>query len=302
MTNTSSPIPHLLWFDLTQEDSSDDVPGQFADCCRISRAPGVTLTGLDLRLRPDMICLQYDSPDALGLNRLLAIKRQVPSIPVTMLTVQHSEELAIWAFRSGAWDYLVLPLANAERQRYLRALRQLCELRRNPPSGRQKRPLERSQELPESVRLTARAQKQQPLERVMQHIQQHFQEPLDQKSMADLCNMTPIRFSRAFKDVYGVGFLEFVQSKRMEHAHDLLLNSQMPVSSIAYASGFKDPSYFTRAFRQHYGLSPSEFRSRNSIAGLKLPVLPKAREAERGWSERLALPILDMTGLALPIE
>lgn len=302
MMNACSFPPHLLWFDLRQEDSADDTIGQFAESCRISRASSASLAGLDLQLRPDMICLQYDRPDALGLNLLLAIKREAPSIPLTMLTVQHSEELAIWAFRSGAWDYLVLPLANAERQRYLRALKQLCELRRNPPRGRQKRPLERVQELPESVRLTTKAQKQQPLERVMQHIQQHFREPLDQKSMADLCNMTPIRFSRAFKDVYGVGFLEFVQSKRMEHAHELLLNSQMPVSSIAYASGFKDPSYFTRAFRQHYGLSPSELRSRNAISGLKLPVLPKTRDAQRGWSERLAFPEPGRMGMSLPAD
>lgn len=136
----------------------------------------------------------------------------------------------------------------------------------------------------------------------MQYIQQHFHEPLDQKSMADLCNMTPIRFSRAFKEVYGVGFLEFVQSRRIEHAHELLLNSQMPVSSIAYASGLKDPSYFTRAFRQHYGLSPSELRSRNAIAGLQLPVPPKSRDAQRGWSERLAFPEPSRMGMPLPVD
>jgi len=302
MTIQGSPAPHLLWFDLTQDGSAEEVIGQFADSCRVSRAPSANLAGLDLRLRPDMICLHYDQPDALGLDLLSTIKREAPSIPVTMLTVQHSEELAVWAFRAGAWDYLVLPLAGGEQQRYLNALRQLCELRRNPPAGRQKRPLERSQSLPESVRLTNRAQKQQPLQRVVRHIQQHFHEPLDQKSMADLCGMTPIRFSRTFKEVYGLGFLEFVKGMRMEHAHDLLLNSQMPVSSIAYACGFKDPSYFTRAFRLRYGISPSEMRAQHSISNPELTVFPAGVEPERSWSERLGIPQAPRTSNGLLVE
>lgn len=262
MMNERSLIPHLLWFDLNQDGSAQEAMSFFAGCCRINRVQGFDLSWLNPENSPDMICLSYDRPDALGLSRLPTLKREVPSIPITMLTVQHSEELAVWAFRSGAWDYLVMPLGNTERQRYLQALYELCELRRKPPASQQKRPLERIQDLPESVRLTAKSQKQQPLQRVMRYIERRFQESLEQKAMAELCGMTPVRFSRVFKEVYGIGFQEFVQRKRMEHAHGLLLNSQMSISSVAYASGFKDPSYFTRAFRQHYGLSPREFRSR----------------------------------------
>lgn len=263
MMNERSLIPHLLWFDLSQDGSAQEAISLLAECCRISHVQGFDLSWLNPKDSPDMICLSYDRPDALGLSHLPALKREAPSIPITLLTVQHSEELAVWAFRSGAWDYLVMPLGNPERQRYLQALYELCELRRNPSDSQQKRPLERVQDLPESVRLTAKSQKQQPLQRVMRYIERHFQESLEQKAMAELCGMTAVRFSRVFKEVYGIGFQEFVQSKRMEHAHGLLLNSQMPISSVAYASGFKDPSYFTRAFRQHYGLSPREFRSRN---------------------------------------
>ena len=48
--------------------------------------------------------------------------------------------------------------------------------------------------------------------------------------------------------------------KRMQAAEELLLNSEIPVSSVAYMVGFKDPSYFARAFRQHFGHSPSTCR------------------------------------------
>lgn len=214
---------------------------------------------------PDMICMHYDRPDALGLDLLLQIKRAAPSIPITMLTVQHSEELAIWAFRSGAWEYLLLPLLQPELNRYLQALRELCQLRRNSQASAKKQPLSRTNALPECVRLTAQYQRQQPMQGAVHYIEEHFQEHIEQKEMAERCGMTPFRFSRLFKQTYGVGFLEFVLRKRMEKAEELLCNSQMPVTSIAYALGFQDPSYFARAFKQHFGCCPSDFRREGAL-------------------------------------
>lgn len=46
----------------------------------------------------------------------------------------------------------------------------------------------------------------------------------------------------------------------MNLAMDLLVNSQMPITSIGYEAGFKDPSYFARAFKQVSNCTPSEYR------------------------------------------
>ncbi|ROM62500.1 hypothetical protein BK653_27310 [Pseudomonas brassicacearum] len=47
----------------------------------------------------------------------------------------------------------------------------------------------------------------------------------------------------------------------MSFAKELLDNSQMPITSIGYEAGFKDPSYFVRAFKQYATCTPSEYRS-----------------------------------------
>jgi AraC-like DNA-binding protein len=49
-------------------------------------------------------------------------------------------------------------------------------------------------------------------------------------------------------------------NKRMNFAKELLDNSQMPITSIGYEAGFKDPSYFARAFKQFANCTPSEYR------------------------------------------
>ena len=72
--------------------------------------------------------------------------------------------------------------------------------------------------------------------------------------------MTTFRFSRLFKEANGLGFTDYILNKRMNFAKELLDNSQMPITSIGYEAGFKDPSYFARAFKQFANCTPSEYR------------------------------------------
>jgi AraC-like DNA-binding protein len=260
MMSNSATKPLLLWLDLTHDRSVEELIDQFRAACDCRLAKSSSLSERAGEQQPDMICMHFDHPDALGLNLLLEVKRSVPSIPITMFTVQHSEELAVWAMRSRVWEYMVLPLTSAEKNRYLRSLAQLCEARRGA-NGRAKKPsVERYPTFPDSIRLTAKHQKHQALNQVLQHIDQHFRESIDQKDLAQRCGMTPFRFSRLFKEVIGMGFMDYILNKRMDLAKELLDNSQMPITSIGYEAGFKDPSYFARAFKQANGCTPSEYR------------------------------------------
>ncbi|MEX6502713.1 helix-turn-helix domain-containing protein [Pseudomonas zhanjiangensis] len=260
MNTHAETAPRLLWFDLTHDQSASDSIQEFSDTCHVKLARDLSVSGVTSQQRPDMICMHYDYPDTLSLDLLIAVKRAAPSIPITMLTMQHSEELAVWAFRSGVWDYLVLPLLQSERNRYLKALHELCQIRSDASSSKNKQLLTRTISLPESVRLTAEHQKQHALHKAIQYIELHYKEHIEQKDLAERCEMSPFRFSRLFKQTYGVGFLEYVQRKRMEEAEALLNNSEMPITTIAYQVGFQDPSYFARAFKQHFGCSPSDYR------------------------------------------
>lgn len=252
--------PLLLWLDLTHDGGTEALMAHFSvfSDCRLVHSRSVSDTAEARRI--DMICMHFDRPDALGLNQLLDIKRAAPSVPISMFTVQHSEELAVWAMRSGVWEYVTLPLANAELCRYRQALRRLVELRQQTQRGAGKVPSEHFPDLPPSIRLTTEHQKHQSLSHALQYIDQHFRESLDQKALARLCGMTPSRFSRLFRDIHGVCYLEYILEKRLEFAKERLDNTQMPITTIGYEAGFRDPSYFARAFKQFVGCTPSEYR------------------------------------------
>jgi AraC family transcriptional regulator of adaptative response / DNA-3-methyladenine glycosylase II len=92
------------------------------------------------------------------------------------------------------------------------------------------------------------------------HIGQDF---LSEHSLEDLAaklGITDRQLRRVFHDEFGVSPVEFSQTQRLLLAKQLLTDSAMSVTSIAYASGFKSLRRFNALLKQRYRLSPTEFR------------------------------------------
>lgn len=56
---------------------------------------------------------------------------------------------------------------------------------------------------------------------------------------------------------------EYIRNKRLEKAHQLILDTNLPLSNIAWNVGFSRPSYFSSSFSAHYGYNPSSLRRKN---------------------------------------
>jgi DNA-binding NarL/FixJ family response regulator len=59
------------------------------------------------RHKPAALCFEFDYPDRERLLAMQSVKRSHPRLPILMLTLGHSESLAVWAFRARVWNYLV---------------------------------------------------------------------------------------------------------------------------------------------------------------------------------------------------
>ncbi len=98
----------------------------------------------------------------------------------------------------------------------------------------------------------------------MQYISAHFAEEITLKDVATRCAMSECSFSRTFKNVSGFGFKEYLASVRLQKAEQLLINTSLSVSEIAYACGFNDSNYFSSFFSKAKGVSPLKFRKLSS--------------------------------------
>ncbi len=102
--------------------------------------------------------------------------------------------------------------------------------------------------------------------RTVQQIHQELTEHLDQRiTIEELSKkylMNPSTLKAVFKSVYGTSIAAHMREHRMERAAQLLTESQDSISDIARSVGYESQSKFSSAFRDYYGVLPSEYRRR----------------------------------------
>lgn len=105
-----------------------------------------------------------------------------------------------------------------------------------------------------------RASDRQRIDRVFRMIDAHRGEPISQAQVAEAVGLTPAGFSRFFRRTTGRTFVEYVHELRIGRACRLLIETDEPVTAIAFDCGFGNLSHFNRLFRRRKGLTPREFR------------------------------------------
>lgn len=86
---------------------------------------------------------------------------------------------------------------------------------------------------------------------------------LSQTQVADYFQVSVYSLSKMFNNQVGMGFAKYINSKRIEHAKELLVTTELSVKEIAGMVGVLDDNYFSRLFRKTVGISPLEFRNHN---------------------------------------
>jgi YesN/AraC family two-component response regulator len=98
------------------------------------------------------------------------------------------------------------------------------------------------------------------------YIDEHSREELSLTRIANAVNMNANYLSENFKQVTGIKFVDYVAHVRFKNACDLLRNSRLRISEIAFAVGFQSLSQFNRVFKKFSGKSPTQYREAESVA------------------------------------
>lgn len=245
----------VLWVDLTISEDLPPLPEGAEEFFRIQRCGKDQGIGREMERRhPDVICFDFDYPDPAGLRLVRQVKDVYPSWPMIMTTLGHSEELAVWAFRSRLADYLVKPVSPCELERCYRTLDDMCQARESQGH----RAMSRAESaIPREAAALPRTTNK-ALWPAVYYVAKNFREKIQSEAVAKQCSMSPFRFSRAFKEAFGISFRDYVVRYRLREACRLMVNPNITVTDVAFAVGFNDVSYFSRMFKRHLGVSPSE--------------------------------------------
>lgn len=102
----------------------------------------------------------------------------------------------------------------------------------------------------------------QIIEQVIVYLREQYMTALSLESCADLFGTSPYTLSRAFKQITGINFIDYLTNIRINNAKTLLIDTDMKINEVADAVGYQH-SYFNRLFKKYEGITPSQFRELN---------------------------------------
>lgn len=102
-------------------------------------------------------------------------------------------------------------------------------------------------------------------EEMLQYMNANYYRPITLKEMADKMYMSETAFSKYFKKIAGMNFVQYMNNIRLHHAIEDLLYSDKPITRIAVDNGFSSASFFNRVFKSVYNTTPTRFRENAGV-------------------------------------
>ncbi len=204
------------------------------------------------RHQPDIIVSDLMMPgmDGIELCRRLKSDAATASIPLLILTAKHEVSAKIEGLTLGADDYMTKPF-NVDELR-LRVTK-LLRLRRR---GAGRALIEPE---PQSIAITSLDEKL--IERAVGYVEENMSRAdLSVEELAAEMGMSRVHLYKRLKQITGKTPIEFIRLLRLKRAAQLLRESQLNISEIAYRCGFNNPKYFSRYFKDEFGVLPSVYQ------------------------------------------
>ena len=206
-----------------------------------------------LQIIPDLIISDIMMPEMDGYRLCHKIKNHelTNHIIVILLTAKADRESKLEGLETGADDYLSKPF-DADELRLI--VRNRLEERR-----KMREHFSRAVTLePSQVRITSQDEKF--LQKVLALIEEHMDDgQYSVENFGQDAGYSNVQFYRKIKALSGQTPSQFIRSIRLKRAAELLRNKSDNVSQIAYSVGFASQSYFTKCFKEQYGVTPGEF-------------------------------------------
>lgn len=106
----------------------------------------------------------------------------------------------------------------------------------------------------------ARMCRNQRIKEILSYIREHFTEKITLDEIAKHLHLSTNECCRFFKKNMNCTLFEYITEYRLSKSMELLEHTDLPVSQIAYESGFGSSSYFIEKFRKNVGMTPAAFR------------------------------------------
>lgn len=222
---------------------------------------------LALELKPDLIITDVKMPimDGLEMCRRVRATQQLCHIPVIMLSARTSKDDRVRGVEAGADAYLVKPFVHDELIAWCDRLVKSRELLKNFYSNTLSIDGNNNEGDTSSVPLASDDDSAAFLGQFNQLVDEQIVAGVTKVDLDKIAHSFKIGESslrRKVQSVTGKNVIAYIMQLRMEKAMTLLKSQdEMRIGDIAEQCGFADMAYFSRVFRQHYGMTPTQARN-----------------------------------------
>lgn len=205
---------------------------------------------------PDLIVSDIMMPvmDGLELTRTLKTDLKTCHIPIILLTAKASQEQKFDGLEEGADSYIPKPFNSRHLQ--IR-VKKLLELRKKMQERYKGQLL-----IEEDDKNLSRLDRQF-LNKISQIVEEYRdKEEFSVEELSQMLGLSRVHVYRKIKKLTGMSVSEFVRSVKLKLSLNLIKTSGKTMAEIAYEAGFSSPSYFTKCFKDQFGMSPSDYAKR----------------------------------------
>lgn len=203
-------------------------------------------------LKPSIIVTDIMMPgvDGVELSRRVKSDKKLGSIPVIVLSAKSGEDAKVEMLTLGVEDYITKPF-NIEL--LVLRMKRLVALTSGSRGSRLIDPE------PESIPITPLDEKM--VEKAVKYVVTHLKRPdLSVEELSSQLGMSRVHLYKKLKATTGKTPIEFIRLIRLKRAAQLLRESQLNVSEVAYQVGFNSPRNFSKYFRDEFGMLPSAYQ------------------------------------------
>ncbi len=256
----SNGKPHILVVD-DSEDIRVYLAGLLSDEFEVLQAEnGSVGHKIALETLPDLIISDVMMPQMNGIELCAELKNNMATshIPIILLTARASEAYELNGLQTGADDYITKPFNPLIVQM---RVRNMLENRRKLKAFYVKKV--RFQ--PDTEVETAENLDEVFLNKAIELVNANLQnENLGIEMMVDHLFMSQSTLFRKIKSLTGLSITGFIRALRTKKAAQLILQTNMKMSDVAFEVGFNDYKYFKKSFQQQFGCLPSEYREKHT--------------------------------------
>lgn len=217
---------------------------------------------------PDVIISDIMMPekDGIAMTKELRENLSTSHIPIILLTAKTDLESKLQGMEEGADDYITKPFSAT----YLKAKVENLMVRRSRLQHLYRANL-MNEEVPldEEDKQESSPEMSQQDRKFMDNLLEMMEKNMDNGDLVvdDLVREAAVSrsvFFKKLKTLTGMAPIEFIREMRVKRAAQLIETGNYSMTQIAYMVGINDPRYFSKCFKQYYGMTPTEYKETKS--------------------------------------